>query len=268
MFSPIIIGHRGLGAGDIENTRMAFREAVRLGIDMVELDVMSTSDGHLVVFHDRNLVRMTFNPKDIKDITLEDLKKEFLPFNQKILTFDEFLEEFDGKIDFNIEIKGRKIEEQVFERIKDLKSKVFVTSLKKETIVRFARISKGKRNFPIGVIFYPDRVPPIPYYWDLAVVTPLSYLKDRDLLFHSFLRRKNKLIILGVDFLEDSQLDPLLKYVPNDFDGIITNYPLRWKKVREKVKNKEVMPKKKNGGIAIYKFFKKSKSLEQSYTYR
>ncbi len=266
MTSPIIIGHRGLGAGDIENTRMVFREAVRLGIDMVELDVMATSDNQLVVFHDRNLARMTFNPKKIKDITLEELKKEVLPFNQKILTLDEFLEEFDGKIGFNIEIKGHKIEEQVFERIKNIKSKLFVTSLKKETIVRFAKVSKKKRDFPIGVIFYPDRVPPIPYYWDLVVVTPLSYLKDRDLLFHSFLRRKNKMIILGVDFLEDSQLDPLLKYVPNDFDGIITNYPLRWKRAKEKIERKEVIPKKSNG-MGIYKFFKKSK-VNEYYSYR
>ncbi len=266
MVAPIIIGHRGLGSGDIENTKMVFREAVRLGIDMVELDVMSTSDGHLVVFHDRNLSRMTFNPKKIKDITLEELKKEVLPFNQKILTLDEFLEEIDGKIDFNIEIKGHRIEEQVFERIKDIKSKLFVTSLRKETITRFARISKNKRNFPIGVIFYPDRVPSIPYYWDLVVVTPLSYLKDRDLLFHSYLRRKNKMIILGVDFLEDSQLDPLLKYVPEDFDGIITNYPLRWKKAREKIANKEVIPTRSNG-MGIYKFFKAHRRREV-YLYR
>ncbi len=266
MVAPIIIGHRGLGSGDIENTKMVFREAVRLGIDMVELDVMATSDGHLVVFHDRNLSRMTFNPKKIKDIKLEELKKEVLPFNQRILTLDEFLEEFDGKIGFNIEIKGHKIEEQVFERIKDIKSKLFVTSLRKETITRFARVSKNKRNFPIGVIFYPDRVPSIPYYWDIAVVTPLSYLKDRDLLFHSYLRRKNKMIILGVDFLEDSQLDPLLKYVPEDFDGIITNYPLRWKKAREKIANREVIPTKSNG-MGIYKFFKNHRKREV-YSYR
>ena len=36
MIMPIVIGHRGLGTGDIENTRMVFREAIRLKIDMIE----------------------------------------------------------------------------------------------------------------------------------------------------------------------------------------------------------------------------------------
>lgn len=46
------IGHRGAPRRYLENTIPAFREAVRLGADAVELDVHVTADGEAVVHHD------------------------------------------------------------------------------------------------------------------------------------------------------------------------------------------------------------------------
>jgi glycerophosphoryl diester phosphodiesterase len=49
---PLVLGHRGMGAGEGENTVGAFAEALRLGADGVELDVRRTADGALAVHHD------------------------------------------------------------------------------------------------------------------------------------------------------------------------------------------------------------------------
>jgi glycerophosphoryl diester phosphodiesterase len=46
------IGHRGAPRRYLENTVPAFREAIRLGADAVELDVHVTADGRVVVHHD------------------------------------------------------------------------------------------------------------------------------------------------------------------------------------------------------------------------
>lgn len=52
MKRPDVIAHRGASAQRRENTNEAFRAAVELGADGVELDLRRTRDGALVVHHD------------------------------------------------------------------------------------------------------------------------------------------------------------------------------------------------------------------------
>jgi glycerophosphoryl diester phosphodiesterase len=56
---PLIIAHRGASAEAPENTLAAFRRAVALKADGIELDVQITADGVPVVFHDPGLLRLT-----------------------------------------------------------------------------------------------------------------------------------------------------------------------------------------------------------------
>lgn len=55
----LIIAHRGASAEQPENTLAAFRRALALGVDGIELDVRVTRDGVAVVFHDAMLRRLT-----------------------------------------------------------------------------------------------------------------------------------------------------------------------------------------------------------------
>ena len=54
---PIILGHRGLSARQLENSMSAFRSALAAGMDGFELDVQPTQDGVCMVLHDDDLVR-------------------------------------------------------------------------------------------------------------------------------------------------------------------------------------------------------------------
>jgi glycerophosphoryl diester phosphodiesterase len=49
----LVIAHRGASWDEPENTLPAFRRAIELGADYVELDVHAARDGSLVVGHDR-----------------------------------------------------------------------------------------------------------------------------------------------------------------------------------------------------------------------
>jgi glycerophosphoryl diester phosphodiesterase len=49
---PITVGHRGASALAPENTLQAFELAIQYGLDMAELDVHLSRDGHVVVTHD------------------------------------------------------------------------------------------------------------------------------------------------------------------------------------------------------------------------
>ncbi|MBA3319808.1 MAG: glycerophosphodiester phosphodiesterase [Gemmatimonadales bacterium] len=52
MRRPSVIAHRGASGYEYENSRAAFRRAVTLDADGVELDVHATRDGAIVVHHD------------------------------------------------------------------------------------------------------------------------------------------------------------------------------------------------------------------------
>lgn len=51
--------HRGASACAPENTMRSFRLGVRLGANGIETDIRRTKDGVLVLFHDRDLFRLT-----------------------------------------------------------------------------------------------------------------------------------------------------------------------------------------------------------------
>jgi glycerophosphoryl diester phosphodiesterase len=67
--------HRG-GAGLApENTLAAFRKALELGVDALELDLHVTRDGVVVVIHDETLDRTTDGRGDVGDLSLEAVKR-------------------------------------------------------------------------------------------------------------------------------------------------------------------------------------------------
>ena len=98
---PSIIAHRGASGYEYENSRAAFRRAVMLDADGVELDVHATRDGVIVVHHDPDLPG--YGP--IALLTLEEARKarirngETLPLLQEVL-------DLVGDYDVWVEVKG------------------------------------------------------------------------------------------------------------------------------------------------------------------
>ncbi|HEX6939532.1 MAG TPA: glycerophosphodiester phosphodiesterase [Longimicrobiales bacterium] len=73
---PLLIAHRG-GAGLApENTLEAFRQAVDdWAVDMIELDVRATADGHCAVLHDATVDRTTDGTGPLAGMTLAEVKR-------------------------------------------------------------------------------------------------------------------------------------------------------------------------------------------------
>lgn len=72
---PKIIGHRGVAGHAPENTLAGLRCARSLGLSWVELDVMLSRDGEVIVFHDHDLKRVCHEDKLIADLTYAELKQ-------------------------------------------------------------------------------------------------------------------------------------------------------------------------------------------------
>jgi glycerophosphoryl diester phosphodiesterase len=72
---PLIIAHRGASALAPENTLAAFKKAIEVGADGVELDVRLSKDGVPVVIHDATLLRTTGVNERVADLTAEQLSR-------------------------------------------------------------------------------------------------------------------------------------------------------------------------------------------------
>ena len=81
--SPLIWAHRGASGYAPENTLLAFKKAIELGANGIELDVQMTKDGELVVCHDETIDRTSNGSGWIKDMTLAELKSLDFSCGQK-----------------------------------------------------------------------------------------------------------------------------------------------------------------------------------------
>ncbi len=70
-----VTAHRGSSLEHPENTLSAFRHALELGVDWIELDIFTTRDGHLVVNHDATTGRTAGHDLRIAEATLAELRE-------------------------------------------------------------------------------------------------------------------------------------------------------------------------------------------------
>ena len=70
----LVAAHRGYWRGAPENSLPAFEQAIGHGADMIELDVMRTSDGELVLMHDTTVDRTTNGTGSVASKTLAQIK--------------------------------------------------------------------------------------------------------------------------------------------------------------------------------------------------
>ncbi len=73
--APAISAHRSkISRMSVENTPNAVRQALQLGVDFIEIDVRTTRDGQIVIFHDGTLDRTTRSKGVMKELTLKELQ--------------------------------------------------------------------------------------------------------------------------------------------------------------------------------------------------
>jgi glycerophosphoryl diester phosphodiesterase len=102
---PLVLGHRGASAIELENTVAAFERARRDGADGVELDVLLCATGEVVVFHDDDLARLAGRPERIADLRFDAVREVELRSGQRIPTLEEALEACGPELLVNIELK-------------------------------------------------------------------------------------------------------------------------------------------------------------------
>ncbi len=98
---PLVVAHRGASAREVENSLAAFRAAMQLGADAVELDVHATADGTLVVHHDEAIAG-----RGIPQLTAEQVAELRLSNGEPIPTLADVLEAIGPRLQVFVEVKS------------------------------------------------------------------------------------------------------------------------------------------------------------------
>lgn len=77
----LVMAHQGGNGLWPSNTLLAMEQAQALGVDVLEMDVHSTSDGRLVLSHDETVERLTDGSGLIKEMTLAELQELDAAYN-------------------------------------------------------------------------------------------------------------------------------------------------------------------------------------------
>jgi len=101
MRRPSVIAHRGASGYEYENSRAAFRRAVMLDADGVELDIHSTRDGGIVVHHDPEIPGVG----PIAQLTLAEARQLRIPNGETVPMLAEILD-LVGDRDVWVEVKS------------------------------------------------------------------------------------------------------------------------------------------------------------------
>jgi len=159
---PVNIAHRGGAEIAPENTLEGFREGLRVGAGVLELDVHTTADGHVVVIHDATVDRTTESTGAVREMTLAELKRldagyrftrdggKAFPYRGEGIRIPTLEEVYDEFVDMpiNVEIKGERpgIEEAVWRIIEaaGAQERTLVVSESMLTIRRFREASGGQ----------------------------------------------------------------------------------------------------------------------------
>ena len=119
MGKPVLnIAHRGASGYVRENTAEAIEKAIELGADMVEFDLRRTSDGIIVLWHDRSIPDSRGVRIPLSSISYEDLCQYANGFGFMPARFDRILMDFGSRIAFDIEIKVGGFEREIMDLLK------------------------------------------------------------------------------------------------------------------------------------------------------
>ena len=246
----MVIAHRGASAYAPENTIAAFRKAVELKADALEVDVRQSKDAHLVILHDATVNRTTNGKGNVADLTLDELRQldagswfngEFE--GEGIPTLEEVVALLDTTTVLIIEVKEGStiypnIERHVVDVIKNSgkEKQVILKSFDREVLDKLKELAPSIARLYVYAFHIPwlglviDRGITVGDVFDVDVqyLQPHWYLLTQS--FTKSAQQKGlKVVAWGVDDEKDMK-----KAISYGVDGIETDYPDVLRKVINK----------------------------------
>ncbi|MFW3590998.1 glycerophosphodiester phosphodiesterase [Staphylococcus caprae] len=231
-----IVAHRGLPEDYPENTLIAYKHALMLHIDMLEIDVHYTKDKQLVVIHDDTIDRTSNGKGKVIDYTLDELREfDFGAYRgdkfkgERIPTLDEVLDLVDHfSKTLLLEIKKPSqypgIEEMIVEKLKERsmpKHKVILQSFDFDCVKKLAEMNL---EFELGVLLSKKQYwYKLPNFKEIAKVAdyanPNYALVTKRFMKHA---HEEMLKVLPYTVNESKAVKKLIDF---EVDGVISDIP-------------------------------------------
>ncbi len=233
---PLLFAHRGCSSLAPENTMASFKLAKQFNLPGLEIDIHLCASGELVVAHDDTFQRAAGDPRNIEDLTYEEIKSidvgSFFDSkfkNERVMLLEEVLEEFCPNMYIDIELKTRKtshddLPEAAAKTLKAFGARVIeAVTISSFNPFALKAFKKCVPEIPTGLIW--GRDPEVP--WILRrgqgrLIAGCDYLKPE----HAQVKRANRFIKHGPIIpwtIDDSDLAK--KMISLGVEGIISNKP-------------------------------------------
>lgn len=242
-----IYAHRGNKSEFPENSLLAFRSAIELGVDGIECDVHVSADGQAIIIHDETIDRTTTGKGEIIKMFLEEIKAVKLKradetiSDETIPTLNEMLEEFDRLAftgDLNIELKTDQHEyagiELLVKQLVDAKPRsyrIIYSSFNWRSIERMAALQPNAQLALLiaePLLSYQNYIPslkPAALHVDFKLVDKLDKVYSDSL----------PLRLWTVNEKED--IEKWLKAKESNVEVLMTDYPRDALKIRESLQS-------------------------------
>ncbi|TKJ44970.1 glycerophosphodiester phosphodiesterase [Candidatus Aerophobetes bacterium Ae_b3b] len=218
--SILVISHRGASGRYPENTMAAFRMAVEIKADMIELDVRRSKDGHLVVIHDVKLGRTTNGEGRVRETPLAELKalsagawwgEKYA--KERIPTLDEVLAWAQDKLPIVIDVKTLGIEEELVKLVEkhQMVNQVVIRSWGKRFLQKLKSLNRALITLSLSNNTN-----------GLEDILGIRYGEITSALVAEA-HRKGKLVWVWT--VDDKPA--MRRYINMGVDGIISNYPAK-----------------------------------------
>lgn len=160
---PLIFGHRGASMHAPENTLSAFRLALEMGADGIELDITPSADGVPMVIHDPDLERTTSGKGNVRELSAAEIQRydAGIKFGsryagERVPTLQQVFEAFGNRTRYNLDMKtfyetDRPIVRTILGLIEQyqLAPYILISSFSLDTLRWFTEES---RNLRLGVL--------------------------------------------------------------------------------------------------------------------
>lgn len=148
----MVASHRATHNRFPENSLSAIKESIRIGVDIIEIDVKVSKDGIPFLMHDRTLDRTTTGEGDPEELTWDELQRLFIvdkgkTTRLKIPSLEEALKLAHGRILVDLDLKTDRIE-HVIDVVNETETNDIVLFFDSDYEV-LSRIQAADRDFMI-----------------------------------------------------------------------------------------------------------------------
>jgi glycerophosphoryl diester phosphodiesterase len=262
-----VIAHRGASGYAPEHTLSAYKKAIQMKADYVELDLHMTKDGELVAIHDATLARTTNAeeaypdraPWRVKDFTLSEIKqldagswfndaypeyakkqyaKEKIPTLQEVI---DFMKQKDAKAALYIETKAPNVYSGMEEKMVDILKKNGYLQEGKVIFQSFSEASLRKlqnivpKDIPLIQLYSPAMIQGrnLNDVLDRAAEYAEGVAPDQSLVTPEFVQKAHERHLIVHPYTINTKKE-MHKQLSLGVDGMFTNYPDRLASLHKK----------------------------------